>query len=373
MIRQVFLYFLIIFFWHASFLHAMSSPPPRAYIPVRVLVVKNAEKVDLCIKGPYKIANLDTGEILEEGSNLRRPTLFAKDIASRGIKVLPGKRARVYINKRQFRGNIDIIKIENIKLIVINHIDIEEYLYGVLYHEVSHRWPIEVLKAQATVARTYALYQKMISKNEYYDLSSDIYSQVYGGRRSETWRTRKAVNLTSGRILTYNDKVFPSYYHATCGGYTSNVATLWNIDVPALHSKRCNFCKISPHYKWKKELSIIEIENRLKESGHNIQLLSIEILKRDKPGRILDMFLKGRNGDIKISGNKFRLAVGPNIIRSANFNVEIRGNVVIFQGKGWGHGIGMCQWGAYGMARQGWEVEEILEYYYPGADITRVE
>ena len=373
MILRVFLNFLIILFVWPSCLYAMSSPPPHAYIPVRVLVVKNAEKVDLRIKGPYKIVTFDTGDILEEGDNLKRSTLFAKDIDSRGIKVLPGKRARVYVNKRRFRGSVDIIKTENMKLIVINRIDIEEYLYGVLYHEVSHRWPIEVLKAQAIVARTYALYQKMVSKNEYYELSSDIYSQVYGGRRSETWSTRKAVDLTSGIILTYNDKVFPSYYHATCGGYTSDVATLWNIDVPALSSKRCNFCKISPHYKWKKELSINEIENMLKKSGHSIQFVSIEILKRDKPGRILDMLLKGRNGDIKISGNKFRLAVGPNIIRSANFNVQIRGNVVIFQGKGWGHGIGMCQWGAYGMARQGWKVEEILKYYYPGADITRVE
>lgn len=372
--KLLFHFFLIVtLFVSPVRLYAMGVPPPHKYIPVRVLVLNGAPEVTLRIKGPYKIVDLQGGQVLIEGKNLKKQSLSKKDIHSEGMRILGEDKSRVYINGRQFRGNIDIIKDKDEKLLVVNHIDIEEYLYGVLYHEVSHRWPIEVLKAQAIVSRTYALYQKLVSKNKYFDLTSDVYSQVYGGKRSETWRTTKAVNLTIGIVLTYDDKVFPSYYHATCAGHTSSVTTLWNIDVPALTGRPCDFCRISPHYKWKKELTLDDIRDSLQKGGYNIEPVSFEILRRDEAERILELEVKGKNKNIRLDGNKFRLLLGPNVIKSANFQVNIRGRYVTFHGKGWGHGIGMCQWGAYGMARERWKAEEILDYYYPGAEISRVE
>ncbi|MBU1147256.1 MAG: SpoIID/LytB domain-containing protein [Candidatus Omnitrophica bacterium] len=366
MIRKILILMLIM---NPSWLYAMGSTPAHKYIPVRVLVLKTKDTINMSIKGPYKVVDFDTKETLRHGKGLREHSVSINDIDSTGIKVLLEERARIYINKRQFRGDIDIIKDKENNLLVINHIDVEEYLYGVLYHEVSHRWPIEILKAQAIAARTYALYEKLISKNKFFDLTSDIYSQVYGGRTSEKWNTNKAVNLTMGLILTYNGQIFPAYYHATCGGRTSDVISLWNIDVPALKGTTCNFCKDSPHYEWKKELKMDYIEEKLNKKG----ITSIDVLKRDRAGRILELVVKGKGSDLGLSGNKFRLQVGPNVIRSANFEVEIKGRFVTFLGHGWGHGIGMCQWGAYGMARKGYKAEEILEYYYPGADIVRVE
>lgn len=375
MIRKIFISILVvsILFIHPSYLYAMGARVPRKHIPLKVLVAKNVEKVELCIKGPYNIADFETGKILSEEKNLQKLTVSTGDIASEGIKVLPWKKTRLYIQGRQFRGAIDIIKGEDMKLLVVNHIDLEEYLYGVLYHEVSHRWPMEVLKAQAIAARTYALHQKLVNKTRYFDLTSDIYSQVYGGRTSETWRTSRAVNLTEGQILTYNGKVFPSYYHAACGGRTSDASTIWDIDIPVLRGRVCSFCKSSPHYEWKKELTMEYIQERIDEAGYKIQLGSIEILCRDKSGRILDIALKGKNKDIELAGNKFRLLIGPNTIRSANFEIQTKGKFLTFQGKGWGHGIGMCQWGAYGMARKAWKADQILEYYYPGAEILIAE
>ncbi len=367
-------FILLSFIVYTTFGYTMSAPPLRKHNPVRVLVLKDAKEVKLRIKGRYKMVDFKTGEVLKEGKNLRHFTVSIKDINSEGIKILSEGKTRIYINKRQFRGNIDIIKDKDKKLLfVVNHIDVEEYLYGVLYHEVSHRWPIEVLKAQAIVARTYALYEKLVSKNKYFDLVSDVYSQVYGGRTSETWRTTKAVNLTIGQVLTYNGKIFPTYYHATCGGQTSSANTLWNIDIPTLCSRVCDFCKHSPHYKWKKELKAESIEKKLKDGDHKIKILSIEALKRDPSGRILDIFLEGEDNSVKLSGNKFRLIVGPNVIRSTNFEVMKKGKYFTFQGKGWGHGIGMCQWGAYGMSKKGWDVGEILEYYYPDSELVKWE
>jgi len=358
---------------HAPYLYAMGEAPSRKYIPVRVLVVKDSSEVSLYIKGSYKMVDFETGEVLEDGRKLRRRVISTQDIDSVGIKILPEKRTRLYINNSQFRGNIDIVKDEDAGLLVINHIDMEEYLYGVLYHEVSHHWPMEVLKAQAIAARTYALYQKLITKNKYFDLTADIYSQVYGGRFSERRRTTKAVNLTQGQVLTYNSKIFPSYYHAACGGHISDAASIWNIDIPTLRSRVCNFCKASPHYKWKKELKMDYVQKKIQDAGHEIQVVSIEVVKRDGSGRVLDMLLRGGGDKVHLDGNRFRLLVGPNTIKSTNFEVEINGRYVTFYGKGWGHGIGMCQWGAYGMARRKWKAEEILTYYYPSAEIVQLK
>jgi len=351
----------------------MGGLPPHKYIPLRILVMDDAPEVRIRIKGAFAILDFETNRVLREKERSDTFTIHPKDITSEGIRIIPKKKKYLYVNNRQFRGEIDIIKKENAKFFVVNHVGLEEYLCGVLFHEVSHRWPIEVLKAQAVAARTYALYQKLTSKNKYYDMTSNVYSQVYGGKTSETLRTRRAVNLTMGQVLTYEGKVFPSYYHATCGGRTSDSRSIWNIDAPALSGRSCNFCKDSPHFEWKKELRKDFIQEKLREAGHVIDLSSIEIIKRDEAGRILELIVRGKDRDVNLSGNKFRLIIGPNLIRSANFETQDKGWFFVFTGKGWGHGIGMCQWGAYYMSKKGWKAEEILEYYYPGIDITRLE
>ena len=373
MIRKITTLFFVILLCCAHSLYAMGSLLPHRYIPVRVRVMDGVEDVSVRIKGPYKIMDQVTEKVLSESRDMREFSVSPGYIKGEGIKILPASGARVYVNNRQFRGTIDIIKDKNNRLFVVNHVDLEEYLYGVLYHEVNHNWPVEVLKAQAIAARTYALYQKLVSKNKYYDLTADAYSQVYGGRTSEKWRTTRAVNLTRGLVLMYENKVFPAYFHATCGGSTTDALTLWNIDIPVFLARVCDFCAISPHYRWRKELAMDYLESMLKKAGYDIGIISFEVLERDSSGRVTDFLIKGKGKDIRLSGNKFRLIVGPNLIRSANFEAEKKGKYVIFTGKGWGHGVGMCQWGAFNMASQGWKAEDILLYYYPGAEIVRVE
>jgi len=363
----------LILLLHSSASYGMGDLPPHKYIPLRILVADNMSEVRVRARGAFSILDFETNRILREEEKSDRFTIYPNDITSEGIRIIPKKKRYIYVNNRQFRGEIDIVKKENGKLFVVNHVDLEEYLCGVLRHEVSHRWPMEILKAQAVAARTYALYQKLTSKNKYYEMTSNIYSQVYGGKTSETLRTRRAVNLTMGQVLTYEGKVFPSYYHATCGGRTSDSKSIWNIDAPFLGGRSCSFCKDSPHFKWKKELRKDFMQQKLQEAGHAIDLSSIEIIKRDEAGRILELIVRGKDRDVNLSGNKFRLIIGPNLIRSSNFETQDKDWFFVFTGKGWGHGIGMCQWGAYYMSKKNWKAEEILEYYYPGADITRLE
>jgi len=279
--------------------------------------------------------------------------------------------AAIYANEKKLRGDIDIIRKEDGTLLVINRIDIEDYLRGVLNNEVSHWWPMEALKAQAIASRTYALYQAKIRQNADYDLTSDVSSQVYGGKLSERWRTDWAVRATKGQVLTYDGEIFPTYFHAACGGHTKDASDLWNENIEPLKGTKCSFCRISPHYRWEKSIPLPEIERRLKKAGFSV-------------GKI-----KFAEEILNIPAKDFRRAIGNNIIRSTNFSICrggptcppktpmsapktilcVSNNTAHFKGYGWGHGVGMCQWGAYFLSKRHYKADEILRYYYPRTKI----
>jgi stage II sporulation protein D len=229
---------------------------------------------------------------------------------------------------------------------------------------------MEALKAQAIVCRTYAVYQMQENKSRDFDVTSDIYSQVYGGKTSERYRTNEAVDATKGQILTYQDKVFPAYFHATCAGHTEDAAVLWNIDIAPLKGVVCNYCKDSPHFNWHLTLDRGELRQRLVNAGYKMGMIkNIEILGKNKSGRITNLNITTTTKDVSISAKAFRNIVGPNEIRSTNFTVNLSGDDLVFEGFGWGHGVGLCQWGAYFMATQGKTAEQILKFYYPQSNV----
>ncbi|MBI5144101.1 MAG: SpoIID/LytB domain-containing protein [Candidatus Omnitrophica bacterium] len=350
---------------------------------IRVCVIDGKDRIGLILKSAYKVYEINSDRALMEGNRLHTDIAITKsglligkkEVSPYGVKVKTAKDSTTYIDGRRFRGDIDIIRKDDLKLTVVNNVDLEDYLYGVLYHEVSHRWPQEALKAQAIAARTFALYQKRQNALQPYDLRSDIYSQVYGGSTSEKWSTTRAVNLTKGKILVYNGDIFPSYYHATCAGHTEDASNLWNIDLPPLKGVECDSCKYSPHYKWVKGIPLWEITNKLKENGYKTgRIASIIILSKNSSGRIEKIEIKDEAGvSLILTAKDFRQMIGPNAVRSTKFDISIKGSQAYLQGYGWGHGAGMCQWGAFGMARKGKKAEEILKIYYPGAEIATID
>jgi stage II sporulation protein D len=350
---------------------------------IRVSILNDRDSFNLTLKGNYKIYALHSERVLMEGPYICANVTALKDgiriekkeIKLSGIRVKVSRDANIYVDSKRFRGDIDIIRRDNGKLTVVNYIPIDDYLYGVLYHEVSHRWPTEVLKAQAIAARTFALYQVGQNKLQPYDLRNDIYSQVYGGRSSEKWATTRAVNLTKGDVLTYKGSLIPAYYHATCAGATEDASNLWNIDVPYLKGVKCDYCKGSKHYQWTKEMPLSELSNKLIAAGYKIGNISgVTILSRNASGRVDKMEIKDEVGvTLVMTGKDFRQALGPNEVRSTRFDASIKRNTLVMTGTGWGHGVGMCQWGAYGMARKGFKAEDILRYYYPGTEISNIK
>jgi len=354
-----------------------------AGVNVRVAIIEDRTSIDLSLKGRYTIREVGTGRVLKEGPYFNGKVTASSDglliggkmIGAANINIRVVRDSNIYIDTRRFRGNVDIVRKDNGKLLIINNIDMDDYLYGVLCHEVSHRWPAECLRAQAIVARTFALQQARDNKAAPYDLRCDIYSQVYGGRSGEKWSTTHAVDSTRGKILTFNGNIFPAYYHATCSGYTEDASNLWKIDLAPLKGVPCNFCGLSKHYRWVKEIPIAKVESAFNGAGYKIgRINSVRILSKNKSGRNDKIGFNDESGGfVTLTGKDFRRIFGPNEIRSAKFDSEIKRGNLILNGMGWGHGVGMCQWGAYGMSLKGKKCETILKYYYPGTEITTID
>ncbi|MFN7170227.1 MAG: SpoIID/LytB domain-containing protein [Candidatus Omnitrophota bacterium] len=364
----------------------LNSRPIFAYggntpVILRVAILTGAPSIEISFRELHRLKSLDSDELLSVIPSLKKEKIFPLQEGIKigeqifkvpGIKIEPlNEEGGLLINGRKYRGEIDILRTKDLKLLVINRLELEEYLYGVLFHEVSPHWPIEALKAQAIVSRTYALYQRMMNKDKDYDLTSDFYTQIYGGRSSERYRTTRAVKLTAGKVLTYKGEIFPTYFHATCGGATEDARELWDIDIGPLKGVKCDFCYQSPHYLWERFISFKEIKEKLSNYGYGIsgKVLGIIPKERNLSGRIRKLTIITENNKFEISAKEFRQIFDPQVIRSTNFEVEIEPEGAIFRGYGWGHGVGLCQWGAYFMAIKGYKAEEILKFYYPGAEI----
>lgn len=348
---------------------------------VRVAIIQDAASLNLIVNGFYEVSDPGDDTLLFRGKNLHTTVTAYKEGISIGrqnfnlarIRLEASDRGAIVINGRRFKGDIGLLKSEKSRLSVINYIELEDYIKGILYNETSHYWPIEALKAQAVISRTFALFKTEENLSRDYDVTSDIYSQVYGGRASERQRTNMAVDQTRGQVIAYQGKPFPAYFHATCGGQTEDASRLWQTDIPPLKGVICTFCQDSPHYKWHLVMTLKEIAEKLIGSGYKISnLKNITILGRNDSGRVTDLNLVSDNKNIQIPAKDFRNILGPNTVKSTNFKLSIVDQDVVFEGLGWGHGVGLCQWGDYFMAKQGYKYDQILKYYYPGTDVKTI-
>lgn len=351
---------------------------------VRIAVLKNADDFVISIRGRYKIYGIADGNLLVSSIKLKKSRVVVGDegihigkafYSTKKLRIKLQKDVTIYSaqKKRRYRGELVILAGEDGKLTAINNLDLEQYVKGVLYHEVSHKWPIGAIQAQAVATRTYALYQTIVNKDQQFDVTSDIYSQVYGGRSSERFRTNIASERTNKQILTYDGKVLPAYFHANCGGHTEDVSELWKHDLNPLKGVPCTFCAKGPHNEWKVNFQLKSLQEKLNSKGYDVGLIKdIEILEKNRSGRIRNLKITMRDGrSIEISGKDFRNAVGPNELKSNKYVIVMQGYFVDIIGQGWGHGVGMCQWGAYQMSVENNNYRKILEHYYPGAKIIR--
>ncbi len=267
------------------------------------------------------------------------------------------------------RGLIEVRK-KGKGLIVINELDIEDYLKGVVPEEMAYDWHPEALKVQAIVARTYALYQKRHNSNRGFDLASTVQDQVYQGVGTERPETSMAVAMTDGLVVTYGDELALTLYHSTSAGPTQDIREVWGQDLSYLRGVDCPFDENSPYYRWEKKIPLQRFEDSLTQSGLSVgSLATFTPYLWTSSGRVREVRVLHSRGELLLKGEEIRKIVGYRVLPSTHFDVVAIGRDIILRGKGYGHGVGLCQWGTKIQSEQGKSFLEILQYYYPGVQV----
>lgn len=370
-----------------SEIEVASFPLPEnvsTYQRIRVAILQNRDEIKVYTDAPYRVETIPSQTVLDSGLRLlgiRVMPLVSglrfgeKNLKIHGIRIVSSK-APIRVNDTYYPESIQIIKNKDGKLTVVNEVDLEAYLKRVLPKEMLRTWPQEALKAQAVASRTFAVFKSLSKNHEDYMLTGDVIGQVYGSHGSETLATNRAVKETSGEIITYHDKVFSAYFHSTCAGSTTHPEYNWDIQPhPVLNGVSCPYCLNSKHYRWHRVISLQELEMRLRRGGYPIASIRRVIPRKwDGSGRAREVLIKHSQENFVLRANDFRLAVGPDVVKSLKgIRLSYPDGQIHFSGYGWGHGVGMCQWGAKTLAEQGKTYREILEFYYPGAKITKLK
>jgi len=293
---------------------------------------------------------------------------------------------KVKVNNKFYYGYLEIKKIDN-KIWVINILDIEDYLKGVVPCEIGkiNERLIEAAKAQAIAARTYAYAHLNNYANLGFDLYATVKDQVYEGLTAEDTLINRAILKTTGLVLTYQGKPIDAKYHSTCGGYTADFNDAWSGNsVPYLKSVECGFCDDSPYSYWKEEMDKKEFFQNLRNNLYQIGISlpdtelikSLKFKRNSKSKRVVEVIIITNKHNHKIPAYNIRRLFGSEedpgrLLKSSYFNISVKDNKIIIEGRGYGHGVGMCQFGAMGMAKKGKNYKKILKHYYPGTKINR--
>ena len=275
---------------------------------------------------------------------------------------------------RNYKGSLVVSANSASHLRVINKIDLETYVASVIGSEMNFT-EMEALKAQAVVSRTYALLNLQRNTARDYDMTDYESSQMYLGEFVDRPWFLNAAMATHGEILTWSDMLILAAYSSTCGGVTSDNENVWSgRGLPFLRSvSDHDMCSISPHFEWEFSIekgSLLVVFN----NEHRIIPRNFE-LKTDKNGRVISVHMPNATGiPLEMTGNQFRLMLnrhfGPLSLKSTRFTLTDENGRFTFKGRGLGHGVGMCQWGARGFAQSGWNYSDILAFYFSGVKIV---
>lgn len=391
-----------------------AGPGPRVADgpPIRIgIAVAVDTPVALASTGGLRVLDAQSGELLVE---LGGPASVRAERADGRVRIVRGERggpgaavgeayavraeaagsAPLTLGGAPYRGAIEVYAVEEAGLNAVNELPLEEYLLGVVPIEIGARDASELaaVAAQAVAARTYAVAHLRAREEMGFDVFGTVEDQAYGGMAAEREESTRAVRETAGRILAYEGLPIRAMYHSTCGGRTAPVEEV--LDRPAAPYLRSvsdrapggiDYCAISPRYRWVEELSPAELNGRILGQIRRIftvtpedtgELIGLQIAERTPGGRVRALAFRGTRSEFVLERLDIRIALQDEegrILGSTDFDLRVRpDDVVEVHGRGFGHGSGMCQWGAIGRARAGQSWESILATYYPGAELISV-
>ncbi|HIK38444.1 MAG: SpoIID/LytB domain-containing protein [Geminocystis sp.] len=345
--------------------------PPLAAVELRVAVKKGVSSLQVGSSTPAVVRDA-RGRVVGQiaGMNSFISSAEGGNVAigqwkSNRLWLEPSGGGFVWIGDGWYRGRVLLVP-QGDALTAINYVDLEDYLYSVVGAEAIPSWPLDALKAQAVAARTYALYKRNTSANQLFDLDNTVATQVYKGLNSEYTTTHQAVRETKGEVMTYNGQVILAVFHASSGGHTENVEDIWLSPLPYLRGV-VDYDQTSPVFSWTKTVSPSILRGIVGDVG-NIRALVPQ--KTTPRGRIVTMTIVGDRGSRVVSGADLRKVLD---LRSTLFRANVSDNGLEIYGRGFGHGLGLSQWGAQYLASNGINYRQILAHYYRNARLARIQ
>lgn len=374
--------------------------------PIRVNVTPSeVDALTVAVDGPFRIRDIDSGHVLHRGSQLTPTRVTATAFGFRlGERRLPGSRLKIvagtspsiWVGNHQYRGEVRLIRRPGNRVIAVNVIPLEDYVAGVVDSEMPAAFPTAARRAQAIVSRTYALYHMMQAPdNADFDVHASTRSQRYlgfqyrdqQGRRlaGESADSRQIARETSGAVCLWRGELFCTYYTAVCGGRTTPGRAVFSDAAPPLQSVACHWCRDAPLYRWTRTLPKTEVAAQLRQSsGLPLRFVAPSLSITRVSGPSYDPFsifelrtrytgLPFSNPGQRLTALELRRRLSAAKLPSPRYVVRDVGDSLEFHGRGHGHGVGLCQWGARGLANSGRNERQIIRYYYPGVQLVVLE
>lgn len=366
----LFIPFLLFLFLNdcAGFITQTWKPPKtrKDISEVRVLLGKESKK-QIRVKAEGLLEVYDVNDLLIKKS------IDLVQINPEALKAeikIKSEKGEIQYDGINYRGKV-LLTPTNGEVIIVNLVPLEDYLYSVVPSEVPSSWPEEALKAQAICARTYVIREMLNRAEEPFDVSKTTASQVYSGLDKETPRTTKAVDDTKGTIIVFDGKPIQAFFHSNAGGYTEKPENVWSAKLPYLDHVESKYDQDAPNYSWEDRIASVQMNRYLASVGVGY-ITDIRVIKRNLSQRVEILEIKGEKGTLNIKGSDFRKMVGETKLKSLKFGIKKESNSFYIKGLGFGHGVGMSQWGAFGMAKNKSSYSHILSHYYPKTDLARI-
>lgn len=363
--------FIIFLFTVLSFL----APSISRAETMRVILTETKGVARITSTRPFSVMSgsrrisVEPAYQVAEISARRGIVINRNDSLQKVLTLSPERGAKLFVNGTPYLGAI-IIRVKNSGIAVINEVELEQYLQGVIPSEMPTDWPMEALKTQAVISRTYALYQKRKNKGNDYDLPASVLGQVYKGDSVYNSRAVEAIADTKRLVAMYDGEVAVTFFHSTSAGPTEDAQERWGIDMPYLKGVSCPLDFSSSYFSWQREIPLADLENALNQMGVET-IATLAPFSYSKSGRTLMVRILHAGGETLVKAEDLRRLLGYKTLPSTHFRIDSFGKILKISGMGWGHGVGLCQWGAKVMAERGMNFDEIVRYYYPGVTLER--
>lgn len=291
------------------------------------------------------------------------------------IYLLPTEKAHISLDGQPYHGLFLITKYQG-QFLLINYVELEDYVCSVLKTECWPNWPAESFKVSAIASRSY-ITAKILEARKHkdhppYHASNTNKHQTYSGMH-DCPKLRQAVEDTKGMIISYNKKPILAMFDCCCGGIIpGHMSEVDFIAAPYLkRTYPCNYCSSWKYYTWEAKFSVAKFKENIQREFSQIKNISHIQLKKDRAGIVRLVTIKDGNKIYKLKGKLLYKLFKE--IKSFSFSVTKHADQIIVNGQGYGHHLGICQWGAYQMVKEGWQHKEILKFYFPGTQFMRIK